>query len=59
MIGLAPRGNQGFGYDPLFYLPELGVTMAELPEEKKNEISHRGKAMRDLLASEDYRSGSY
>jgi XTP/dITP diphosphohydrolase len=34
----------------LFYLPELGVTMAELPEEKKNEISHRGKAMKDLLA---------
>ncbi|NLZ43308.1 MAG: XTP/dITP diphosphatase [Clostridia bacterium] len=50
LIGLAPRGNRGFGYDPLFYLPELGVTMAELPEEKKNEISHRGKAMRDLLA---------
>jgi XTP/dITP diphosphohydrolase len=50
LIGLAPRGDQGFGYDPLFYLPELGVTMAELPEEKKNEISHRGKAMRDLLA---------
>lgn len=49
LIGLAPRGDQGFGYDPLFYLPELGVTMAELPEEKKNEISHRGKAMRDLL----------
>lgn len=35
LIGLAPRGDQGFGYDPLFYLPELGVTMAELPEEKK------------------------
>lgn len=49
LIGSAPRGSQGFGYDPLFYLPELGVTMAELPEEKKNEISHRGKAMRDLL----------
>ena len=43
MIGLAPRGDQGFGYDPLFYLPELGVTMAELPEEKKNAISHREK----------------
>lgn len=50
LIGLTPRGNRGFGYDPLFYLPELGVTMAELPEEKKNEISHRGKAMKDLLA---------
>ncbi|NLY88256.1 MAG: XTP/dITP diphosphatase [Firmicutes bacterium] len=50
LIAPAPRGDQGFGYDPLFYLPELGVTMAELPEEKKNEISHRGKAMKDLLA---------
>jgi len=49
LIGLTPRGSQGFGYDPLFYLPELEATMAELPEEKKNEISHRGKAMRDLL----------
>lgn len=41
-----PRGEGGFGYDPLFYLPERGVTTAELDREKKNEISHRGKAIR-------------
>ncbi len=49
LIALTPRGNRGFGYDPLFYLPEFDATMAELPEEKKNEISHRGKAMQALL----------
>lgn len=39
-----PRGAHGFGYDPVFYLPELGATMAELPPEIKNRISHRAKA---------------
>jgi XTP/dITP diphosphohydrolase len=39
-----PRGETGFGYDPVFYLPEMGKTMAELPIELKNKISHRGKA---------------
>jgi XTP/dITP diphosphohydrolase len=43
-IALKPRGKSGFGYDPIFYLPELGKTMAELPPEEKNKISHRGKA---------------
>ncbi len=43
-ITLAPKGEQGFGYDPVFYLPELGKTMAELPLEVKNQISHRGQA---------------
>jgi len=38
------RGEHGFGYDPIFYLPDLGKTMAELPAEAKNQISHRGKA---------------
>lgn len=39
------QGKNGFGYDPLFYLPELGRTMAEISPEKKNEISHRAKAI--------------
>ena len=45
-ITLAPRGKHGFGYDPVFYLPELGKTMAELPLELKNQVSHRGQAAR-------------
>lgn len=40
-----PRGEHGFGYDPVFYLPELGCTMAELPMERKNQISHRAKTL--------------
>ena len=47
-IGVAPRGEGGFGYDPLFYLPELGVTAAKLNYEQKNRISHRGLALRTL-----------
>jgi len=43
-IAFEPRGNRGFGYDPIFYLPELKKTMAELPPELKNKVSHRGKA---------------
>lgn len=42
------RGENGFGYDPLFYLPEFGKTMAELSPEEKNRISHRGEALRNL-----------
>ena len=45
-IILEPRGKYGFGYDPVFYLPELGKTMAELPLSLKNQISHRGQAAR-------------
>lgn len=40
------RGNGGFGYDPLFYVPEIGKTFAEMSAEEKNLVSHRGKAMR-------------
>jgi XTP/dITP diphosphohydrolase len=43
------QGHNGFGYDPLFYIPELGKTMAELSMEEKNKISHRGKALRALV----------
>ncbi|HEX5065958.1 MAG TPA: RdgB/HAM1 family non-canonical purine NTP pyrophosphatase [Myxococcota bacterium] len=46
----APRGDGGFGYDPVFWSSELGAGMAELPEEQKNEISHRGRALRGLRA---------
>jgi XTP/dITP diphosphohydrolase len=46
----APRGTNGFGYDPHFLLIERGVTTAELPPEEKNRISHRGQALRKLLA---------
>ncbi len=45
-IALSPCGSGGFGYDPVFYLPEYGCTMAELPPEEKHRISHRGKAGR-------------
>ena len=43
-------GQNGFGYDPFFYLPEYGKTSAEITEEQKNEISHRGKALRAMIA---------
>lgn len=43
-----PRGENGFGYDPMFYLPERGCTSAELEPEVKNRISHRGQALREL-----------
>jgi len=45
----APRGTDGFGYDPLFLLPALGLTMAEISREQKWELGHRGKAFRILL----------
>lgn len=47
-IGTAPRGENGFGYDPLLWLPELGKTAAELSPEEKHARSHRGQAMRAL-----------
>lgn len=46
MIQYEPRGEHGFGYDPVFYLPSFGKTMAQLPPAVKNRISHRGDAMR-------------
>ena len=44
-----PRGEGGFGYDPYFLLPELGLTAAELPAADKNRLSHRGQALRALV----------
>jgi len=45
LIRSEPHGNNGFGYDPLFYLPQLGCTMAELTPEQKNSVSHRALAL--------------
>ena len=46
MIQYEPQGGNGFGYDPVFYLPSYGQTIAQLPVEEKNRISHRGDAAR-------------
>ena len=48
-IAESPSGTGGFGYDPIFYLPERDCTAAELPSEEKNRISHRGRALQQLL----------
>ena len=48
IIGHGIAGENGFGYDPIFYLPEYGCTTAELTPEKKNELSHRGNALRAM-----------
>lgn len=45
-IGYEEKGANGFGYDPIFYVPEFGKTTAELSEEEKNQVSHRGNALR-------------
>ena len=47
-IGYEEKGENGFGYDPIFYVPEYGCTTAELSPEQKNAISHRGKALRKI-----------
>jgi XTP/dITP diphosphohydrolase len=49
-ITFTPRGKRGFGYDPIFFVPEFGKTMAELAPEEKNRISHRGRALEKLKA---------
>lgn len=60
-IAREPRGSGGFGYDPIFYVPELGRTVGELPDVEKNRISHRGRAaaaalgpLRRLAARDGY-----
>jgi len=57
-IGYAESGENGFGYDPIFYLPEFGCTSADLKPEEKNIISHRGKALKKMkeLLSENFNS---
>jgi len=53
VITTQPQGEGGFGYDPLFFLPELGCTAAQLPAEQKNRLSHRAAASAQLIASLD------
>ena len=48
LIGYEEAGENGFGYDPIFVVPQLGCTTAQLSDEQKNEISHRGKALRKM-----------
>lgn len=48
-IALSPSGSNGFGYDPIFIVENTGITMAEMSEVMKNEFSHRGRALRDML----------
>jgi XTP/dITP diphosphohydrolase len=50
LVAEEPSGQGGFGYDPVFYLPERGLTMAELPPQEKNAISHRGRAAKKACA---------
>jgi XTP/dITP diphosphohydrolase len=50
-LALDRRGANGFGYDPIFFVPEYGCMSAELPREVKNQLSHRGQALRKLVAA--------
>ena len=50
IIGYEERGENGFGYDPIFFLPERGCTTAELSPEEKNRVSHRGNALQSMKA---------
>ena len=47
-IGYEERGDNGFGYDPIFYLPDMSKTTAELTSDEKNVISHRGNALKEM-----------
>ena len=49
IVALEPRGTDGFGYDPIFYIPDLNVHMAELGLDEKNRVSHRGRAARKVI----------
>lgn len=58
LIARAPRGAMGFGYDPVFFIPRLGKTAAELTREEKAKVSHRGQAFRKMLPTFLARTGS-
>lgn len=57
-IGYEISGEHGFGYDPIFYLPQYGCTSAELEPEKKNELSHRGEGLRKMCKILEEKAGS-
>lgn len=60
LVAAAPQGSEGFGYDPIFYLPEKGKSMAELSAEEKHQLSHRGAALRVLQEKlETYLHGTH
>jgi XTP/dITP diphosphohydrolase len=50
VIAFAPEGSHGFGYDPVFFMPEFGKTMAQLPAETKNRVSHRARAAQGITS---------
>ena len=56
-IGHKPEGSNGFGYDPLFYIPRFNMTTAQMSSDKKHEISHRGKALRMMV--EELKKSAY
>jgi XTP/dITP diphosphohydrolase len=61
-IALERKGSQGFGYDPVFFVPEFNMTIAEMPLEFKNRISHRGhafKALRSYLKTHEFMKPNY
>ena len=58
IIAREPRGESGFGYDPVFYDPQLGATAAELPAEVKNRVSHRGQALAQIERALRGRAGT-
>jgi XTP/dITP diphosphohydrolase len=58
VIATEPHGEGGFGYDPVFFVPQLGKTLAQLSVDEKNAISHRARALRTLLPELRKRLGS-
>ena len=58
ILARGPTGDGGFGYDPIFYLPELGKTMAQLTPEEKNKISHRAKALAGFQKEREQQPGT-
>ena len=53
MITEKPSGNNGFGYDPFFFYPDFNKTFAEISMEQKNQVSHRGKALKQVVQEFD------